>query len=134
MGEISSGASNPKFNVVFELIRCIPCSPGFLDIQINGAYDFDFSVYPPPEAEVQAYEHSNDEDTDSSDSADSVYRAGLDRVARRIVETGVTSLLPTVIVRLSNFRSQLSILTIIIDSREIFISQVALTPVTIHSQ
>lgn len=45
-------------------------SPGLIDSQINGAYNFDFSVY---------------EDDDDS------YRAGLDTVARRIVETGVTA-------------------------------------------
>ncbi|KAL5478928.1 NAG2 [Sanghuangporus weigelae] len=51
-------------------------SPGLLDIQINGAYGFDFSIYK--------------ED-------DEAYREGLDMIARRIVETGVTSLLPTII-------------------------------------
>ncbi|KAI0764326.1 Metallo-dependent hydrolase [Trametes elegans] len=51
-------------------------SPGFLDIQINGAYNFDFSVY---------------------DGDDEAYLAGLRRVGERIVETGVTSLLPTII-------------------------------------
>ena len=45
-------------------------SPGFVDIQINGAYGFDFSVY------------ENDDDS---------YRRGLGMVARRVVETGVTS-------------------------------------------
>lgn len=45
-------------------------SPGFLDIQINGAYGFDFSVY-----------EKNDES----------YRQGLQMVAEKIVETGVTS-------------------------------------------
>ncbi len=45
-------------------------SPGFLDIQINGAYNFDFSVY---------------------EGDDEAYRAGLRTVAERIVETGVTS-------------------------------------------
>ncbi|KAF8504721.1 Metallo-dependent hydrolase [Russula emetica] len=51
-------------------------SPGFIDIQINGAYGFDFSVY-----------------EDDSDA----YRRGLQTVAEKIVETGVTSLVPTVI-------------------------------------
>lgn len=44
-------------------------SPGFLDIQINGAYGFDFSIY-----------NGNDED----------YKTGLKMVAEKIVETGVT--------------------------------------------
>ncbi|EJF57258.1 Metallo-dependent hydrolase [Dichomitus squalens LYAD-421 SS1] len=51
-------------------------SPGFIDIQINGAYDFDFSVY---------------------EGDDEAYKAGLRTVAEKIVETGVTSLLPTII-------------------------------------
>ncbi|KAH9925925.1 Metallo-dependent hydrolase [Epithele typhae] len=51
-------------------------SPGFLDIQINGAYNFDFSVY---------------------EGDDAAYKEGLHRVAEKIVETGVTSLLPTII-------------------------------------
>jgi N-acetylglucosamine-6-phosphate deacetylase len=45
-------------------------SPGFLDIQINGAYGFDFSIY---------------------EGDDQVYRDGLRRVAEKIVESGVTS-------------------------------------------
>ncbi|KAL1745031.1 carbohydrate esterase family 9 protein [Schizophyllum fasciatum] len=51
-------------------------SPGFLDIQINGAYGFDFSVY---------------------EGDDEAYSSGLRTVAEKIVETGVTSLLPTTI-------------------------------------
>lgn len=46
------------------------CSPGFLDIQINGAYGFDFSVY---------------------EGDDEQYRKGLLHVSKSIVETGVTS-------------------------------------------
>ncbi|TFK44908.1 Metallo-dependent hydrolase [Crucibulum laeve] len=51
-------------------------SPGFLDIQLNGAYGFDFSVY-----------NGDDEE----------YRAGMKMMAERIIETGVTSLVPTII-------------------------------------
>ncbi|OBZ65838.1 putative N-acetylglucosamine-6-phosphate deacetylase [Grifola frondosa] len=51
-------------------------SPGFMDIQINGAYGFDFSVY---------------------EGDDEAYREGLKLVSSKIVETGVTSLLPTII-------------------------------------
>jgi N-acetylglucosamine-6-phosphate deacetylase len=47
-----------------------PFSPGFLDIQINGAYGFDFSIY---------------------EGDDQVYRDGLKQVAEKIVESGVTS-------------------------------------------
>ena len=45
-------------------------SPGFLDIQINGAYGFDFSVY---------------------EGDDEAYTDGLKTVTEKIVETGVTS-------------------------------------------
>ncbi|KAF9486026.1 Metallo-dependent hydrolase [Pholiota conissans] len=51
-------------------------SPGLIDTQINGAYGFDFSVY---------------EDDDEA------YHQGLQMIVERIVETGVTSLLPTII-------------------------------------
>lgn len=43
-------------------------SPGFLDIQINGAYGFDFSIY----------------------DNDDTYVDGLRMVSEKIVETGVT--------------------------------------------
>ncbi|KAF9501398.1 Metallo-dependent hydrolase [Pleurotus eryngii] len=51
-------------------------SPGLLDIQLNGAYGFDFSVY---------------------EGDDDAYRAGMQLVAEKIVETGVTALVPTLI-------------------------------------
>ncbi|KAJ7772116.1 carbohydrate esterase family 9 protein [Mycena maculata] len=51
-------------------------SPGLIDIQINGAYGFDFSVY---------------------DGDDEAYKQGMKSVAEKIVETGVTSLVPTII-------------------------------------
>ncbi|EPS96629.1 hypothetical protein FOMPIDRAFT_88546 [Fomitopsis schrenkii] len=51
-------------------------SPGLIDIQINGAYGFDFSVY---------------------EGDDEAYRTGLRNVAEKIIETGVTSLVPTII-------------------------------------
>ncbi|KAJ3828849.1 carbohydrate esterase family 9 protein [Lentinula raphanica] len=51
-------------------------SPGLIDIQINGAYGFDFSVF---------------------DGDDDVYKTSLQDVAERIVETGVTSFVPTLI-------------------------------------
>lgn len=51
-------------------MNTFPPSPGLIDIQINGAYDFDFSVY---------------------DGDDEKYREGMDLIARRIVETGVTA-------------------------------------------
>ncbi|KAK7036426.1 N-acetyl-glucosamine-6-phosphate deacetylase [Paramarasmius palmivorus] len=50
--------------------------PGLIDIQINGAYGFDFSVF---------------------DGDEGAYKDGLRRVASKIVETGVTSLVPTIV-------------------------------------
>ena len=47
-----------------------------IDIQINGAYGFDFSVY---EGDGQAYQ------------------SGLRNVAERIVETGVTAFVVTIL-------------------------------------
>ncbi|KAJ3857613.1 carbohydrate esterase family 9 protein [Lentinula lateritia] len=54
----------------------VSSSPGLIDIQINGAYGFDFSVF---------------------DGDDDVYQSNLKDVAERIVETGVTSFVPTLI-------------------------------------
>lgn len=51
-------------------------SPGYIDLQLNGAYGFDFSVY---------------------EGNDDAYKQGIKMVAERIVETGVTSIVPTVI-------------------------------------
>ncbi|KAK4052323.1 N-acetyl-glucosamine-6-phosphate deacetylase [Microbotryomycetes sp. JL221] len=51
-------------------------SPGFIDAQINGAYSVDFSLVGEDEEE---------------------YIAGLDTVSKRIVETGTTAYVPTVI-------------------------------------
>lgn len=50
-------------------------APGFLDVQLNGAFGFDFSV---------PAEHADD------------YAKGLREVNRQLVRTGVTSYLPTV--------------------------------------
>ncbi|KAF8505357.1 Metallo-dependent hydrolase [Hysterangium stoloniferum] len=52
-------------------------SPGFIDAQINGAYGFDFSIF--------------------NDGDEKAYDEGLRMISKRIVETGVTSLLPTII-------------------------------------
>lgn len=57
-----------------------------IDVQINGAYGFDFSLWPPLGTENL----SKHEQTDA-------YLAGLDKVAGKIVETGTTSFLPTII-------------------------------------
>lgn len=53
-------------------------APGLIDVQINGAFGVDFSAY---EGDAQAY------------------TAGLDKVARGLVQTGVTGFVPTIIVR-----------------------------------
>ena len=47
-----------------------------IDIQINGAYGFDFSVY---------------------EGDDQAYQSGLRNVAERIVETGVTAFVVTIL-------------------------------------
>ena len=56
-------------------------SPGLIDVQINGAYGVDFSEL-------------NTEDVDGGEKR---YLDGLDKVAKRIVETGCTSFVPTII-------------------------------------
>jgi N-acetylglucosamine-6-phosphate deacetylase len=50
-------------------------SPGFIDVQLNGAFGFDFSVIP--------------------DGGEGEYQKRFKEVNRRIVRTGVTSYLPT---------------------------------------
>lgn len=50
-------------------------SPGFIDVQLNGAYEFDFSVIPEGGAPA--------------------YGKGVQHVNRKLVTTGVTSYLPT---------------------------------------
>jgi N-acetylglucosamine-6-phosphate deacetylase len=50
-------------------------SPGLIDVQLNGAYGFDFSVIP--------------------EEGSAAYGKGVARVNRSLIETGVTSYLPT---------------------------------------
>jgi len=50
-------------------------SPGFIDVQLNGAFGFDFSVIP--------------------EDGETGYEKRFGEVNRRIVKTGVTSYLPT---------------------------------------
>ncbi|QPG74650.1 hypothetical protein FOA43_001982 [Brettanomyces nanus] len=50
-------------------------APGFIDLQINGCFGFDFSHY----------------------STDENYEAGYDKCLKRLVKTGTTSLCPTMI-------------------------------------
>lgn len=61
---------NDRMRYIFTLKLFPRYSPGLLDIQINGAYGFDFSVF---EGDAEAYSQ------------------GLKTVAEKIVETGVTS-------------------------------------------
>ncbi|KAK4689142.1 N-acetylglucosamine-6-phosphate deacetylase, partial [Tremellales sp. Uapishka_1] len=56
-------------------------SPGLIDVQINGAYGVDFSEL----------------DITSLDGGEGAYIRGLEKVARKIVETGCTSFVPTII-------------------------------------
>lgn len=51
-------------------------APGYIDAQINGAFGVDFSC---------------------RDEGDATYLKALDKVSRRIVETGTTSYVPTII-------------------------------------
>ena len=50
-------------------------SPGFIDVQLNGAYGFDFSVVP--------------------EDGIAGYSKGVSKVNKRLISTGVTSYLPT---------------------------------------
>ncbi|KAJ1305852.1 hypothetical protein OPQ81_010577 [Rhizoctonia solani] len=64
-------------------------APGLLDIQINGAFGFDFSIYNGNEGiPIDPIEETR---------ADRDYVDGLVRVADHIVETGVTGLVPTIV-------------------------------------
>ena len=63
-------------------------APGFIDAQINGAYGVDFSVY---------------------DEGDVKYLCELDEVSRRIVETGTTSFVPTIITQRRDLYAQVSL-------------------------
>ncbi|KAL8284003.1 hypothetical protein RQP46_005116 [Phenoliferia psychrophenolica] len=61
-------------------------APGFIDAQINGAYGVDFSIY---------------------DEGDVKYLSELDEVSKRIVETGTTSYVPTIITQRRDLYPQL---------------------------
>jgi N-acetylglucosamine-6-phosphate deacetylase len=61
-------------------------APGLIDTQINGAYGVDFS-------ELNA---------EAADGGEAEYVQGLEEVARRIVETGCTSFLPTILTQREN--------------------------------
>lgn len=67
-------------------------SPGLIDVQINGAYGIDFS-----ELEL-----------DAEDGGEGKYIAGLEEVARRLVETGTTSFVPTIITQKEELYSKVS--------------------------
>lgn len=66
-------------------------SPGLIDVQINGAYGVDFS------------------EVDTSPGGEDTYLAGLDKVAQRIVETGTTSFLPTIITQKEELYQKVSV-------------------------
>lgn len=65
-------------------------SPGLIDVQINGAYGVDFS------------------ELDLSPGGEDKYLAGLDKVAARIVETGTTAFLPTIITQKEELYAKVS--------------------------
>ncbi|KAG9127902.1 hypothetical protein FRC07_007748 [Ceratobasidium sp. 392] len=64
-------------------------APGLLDIQINGAFGVDFSIYNDNKGVPASSEEEN--------AADQIYTESLIRVANGIVETGVTGLVPTIV-------------------------------------
>lgn len=72
-------------------------SPGLIDVQINGAYGFDFSLWPPIGTENL-----------SKDEQKKAYLKGLDYVANKIVETGTTSFVPTIITQHKNLYREVS--------------------------
>jgi N-acetylglucosamine-6-phosphate deacetylase len=63
-----------------------------IDVQINGAFGVDFS-----ELEVSA-----------ADGGEGAYIDGLEKVAKRIVSTGCTSFVPTVITQKEELYSKVS--------------------------
>jgi hypothetical protein len=67
-------------------------SPGLIDVQINGAYGIDFSEL----------------DLEAEDGGEGKYIAGLEEVARRLVETGTTSFVPTIITQKEELYSKVS--------------------------
>ena len=73
-------------------------SPGLIDVQINGAYGVDFSLWPPINTENL-----------SRDQQIAAYLAGLDKVSAKIVETGTTSFLPTIITQQQDLYREVSI-------------------------
>lgn len=69
-------------------------SPGFIDVQLNGACGFDFSVIP----------------GDGSEAAMVEYEKGLAMANKGIVRTGVTSYLPTLITQKKEVYAKVAIL------------------------
>jgi len=65
-------------------------SPGLIDVQINGAYGVDFS------------------ELDPAPGGEDTYLAGLDKVSKRIVETGTTSYVPTIITQKEELYAKVS--------------------------
>ncbi|VEU19921.1 DEKNAAC100317 [Brettanomyces naardenensis] len=77
---------DPSFNVdkVIDLHGLI-LTPGFIDIQINGCFGFDFSHY----------------------ATDEEYLTGYDKCLKKLVKTGTTSLCPTMITSTSKNYSKI---------------------------
>ncbi|PWN50657.1 Metallo-dependent hydrolase [Violaceomyces palustris] len=73
-------------------------SPGFIDVQINGAYGIDFSSF--------------DESDETYHLAAKNYLAKLDEFSKKILATGVTSFVPTIITqKASSYRKILPLLS-----------------------
>ncbi|ORY34266.1 N-acetylglucosamine-6-phosphate deacetylase, putative [Naematelia encephala] len=94
-GVIISGQSNFYSSLLppgrtIDLDGCL-LSPGLIDVQINGAYGVDFSEL----------------DLASGSEGETKYIEGLEVVARRIVETGCTSFVPTIITQKEELYSKL---------------------------
>jgi N-acetylglucosamine-6-phosphate deacetylase len=90
-GQASFFSSHPPLSRVVDLGGNI-LAPGLIDVQINGAFGVDFS-----ELEVDAADHG-----------EAAYVQGLEKVARRIVATGCTSFVPTVITQKEELYSKVS--------------------------
>lgn len=71
--------------------------PGFIDVQVNGGFGIDFSDYDDGNSSVSSAEKA------------SAYLERLQKFSRRIVETGVTSFVPTIITQTAEAYQQVSL-------------------------
>lgn len=73
--------------------------PGFIDVQINGGYGIDFSDYGDEQASLPL------------DQLAAQYLERLDSFSRQIIETGVTSFVPTIITQKAEMYRQVSLVS-----------------------